>query len=270
MDQDPGQPAGPQPPGDAPRALARERAGRLLLVLGGIFYLSNIIEIVAGWPLDPVRSVLSELAARDQPTSALARTTDLLAALFLLAGLVVLAGRSPGVSLRAWSWTARVVVAAGVLLALATIADTALPLDCAVSVAECAARERTGDVSAAHRWHTVSSVIAGIAACILCAATARTWWPTARRQTVLAGTAVEDGTGGSGRLLQATALCSSVLGILVTVWVVVDDALDLSTGGVAQRVQIFAFCVVIALIGWTLPAGAGVTRGVRDAALREP
>lgn len=267
MDQDLRQPAGPQAPDDARRSVVRARAGRLLLVLGGVFYLSNIIEMMAGWPLDPVHSVLSELAARDQPTSALARTTDLLAALFLLAGLVVLVGRSPRTSWRAWSWTARVVVAAGALLALATIADVALPLDCAVSVAECAARERAGDVSAAHRWHTVSSVVAGFAACVLCAATAHTWW--SRWRTASVGASVDDDAAGSDRLLRAAALGSSGLGILATTWIVVDEELGLATGGVTQRIQIFAFCVVIALVGWTLPAGAGVTRGVGDAALRE-
>ena len=61
-----------------------------LLTLAGVLYAGVVLEAVVGWPLDPARSYLSELAALDQPTSGLFRSTDLVAGVLVVTGLVLL------------------------------------------------------------------------------------------------------------------------------------------------------------------------------------
>ncbi|MBD7950417.1 DUF998 domain-containing protein [Oerskovia rustica] len=208
---------------------------QVLLTLAGILYVGVVLEAAAGWPLDPTRSYLSELAALDQPTSALFRGTDLAAGALVVFGLAVL-----GVAYRrrraaghpAATPVQRVTFWALVAFGLATMADALLPLDCALSVGTCAAREEAGAVSAAHHAHTFSSVASGIGSFV--ASAGIVWLARARRRTPL---------GLSARLAGALG---PVLGIVTGTIGMFGSPLPLGTG-IAQRVQIVAFSVVLVL-----------------------
>ena len=65
-------------------------AAQVLLTLAGVLYLGVVVEAAAGWPLDPARSYLSELAALDQATSPLFRSTDVAAGTLVVGGLALL------------------------------------------------------------------------------------------------------------------------------------------------------------------------------------
>jgi len=208
---------------------------QVLLTLAGILYVGVVLEAAAGWPLDPTRSYLSELAALDQPTSALFRGSDLAAGALVVVGLAALgvayrrrraAGHPPA------SLVQRVTFWALVAFGLATMADALLPLDCALSVGTCAAREEAGHLSATHHAHTFSSVASGIGSFV--ASAGIVWLARARRRTPL---------GFSARLAGALG---PVLGIVTGTIGMFGSPLPLGTG-IAQRVQIVAFSVVLVL-----------------------
>ncbi|MFF3066510.1 DUF998 domain-containing protein [Oerskovia sp. NPDC057915] len=224
-----------------PQTARTEPASRLvtvaqvLLTLAGILYVGVVLEAAAGWPLDPARSYLSELAALDQPTSALFRGTDLASGALVVAGLTVLGvahRRRRATGRPAASLVQRVTFWALVAFGLATMADALLPLDCALSVGSCAAREEAGHLSAAHHAHTFSSVASGISSFV--ASAGIVWLARARRRTPL---------GVSARLAGSLG---PVLGIVTGTIGMFGSPLPLGTG-IAQRVQIVAFSVVLVL-----------------------
>jgi hypothetical protein len=210
-------------------------AAQVLLVVAGVLYAGVHLEALAGWPLHPARSYLSELAALDQPTSGLFRAADFAAGTFVVGGVALLAigyrrGRASGRE-RATS-TQRVTAWALLAFGLATMTDALLPLDCAVSIAGCAAREAAGDVSAIHVAHTYSSVTAGLASFVASVGVALL--ARARRRTPLGVTARVAGVVGP------------VLGTVTGVIGMAGGSLP-TGAGIAQRLQIVAFSLVLAL-----------------------
>jgi hypothetical protein len=210
-------------------------AAQVLLALAGILYLGVVVEAAAGWPLDPARSYLSELAALDQATSPLFRSTDVAAGALVLGGLVLL-GAAYRLSRRAGEPAATLVQQvtfwAFVAFGLATMADALLPLDCALSVGDCAAREAAGELSLAHEAHTFSSVASGVSSFVASAGVV--WLARARRRTLL---------GFSARLAGALGPC---LGVVTGAIGLFGSPLPVGTG-IVQRVQIVAFSVVLGL-----------------------
>lgn len=224
------------PPGSPARVGRLVATARLLLVAAALLYLGVVVEAVAGWPLDPVSSYLSELAALDQPTSTLFRSMDLAAAIFVVGGLALLViayrrDRADGGA--AASRAQRVVFWALLTFGAATMIDALLPLDCALSVGDCAAREDAGDVSLAHQAHTFSSVTAGLSSFVVSAGVV--WLARARRRTLLGFTARLAGALGP------------VLGVVTGAIGMFGSPLPVGTG-IAQRIQIIAFAVVLALV----------------------
>ncbi|HEX7309263.1 DUF998 domain-containing protein [Lentzea sp.] len=143
------------------------------LVAAAVLYSCWLLEPVLSTGLSPVDSYVSELLAGDQPFRWLFRATDALAALCLLAASIRLRGR--------WA------VAAVLIFALATLADTALALDCAPSAdALCRGREVSGAVSLSHRLHQVTSVLtfAGALGAAVVLERRTRWW-SARAVLVL-------------------------------------------------------------------------------------
>lgn len=215
---------------------------QVLLTLAGVLYAGVVLEAVVGWPLDPARSYLSELAALDQPTSGLFRSTDLVAGVLVVTGLVLLglahrrrrALGHPAASL-AQCVTAWALVGFGV----ATVADALLPLDCALSLGECAAREDAGSVSLAHQAHTYSSVASGVGSFVASAGVV--WLARARRRSLL---------GLSARLAGALG---PVLGVVTGAIGLFGSPLPVGTG-IVQRVQVVAFAVVLVLAAQVLAA----------------
>ncbi len=208
---------------------------QVLLTLAGILYVGVVLEAAAGWPLDPARSYLSELAALDQPTSALFRSTDLAAGALVVAGLTALGvahRRRRAAGHPAAPLVQHVTFWALGTFGLATMADALLPLDCALSVGDCAAREDAGTLSPAHQAHTFSSVTSGISSFV--ASAGIVWLARARRRTLL---------GSSARLAGALG---PFLGIVTGAIGMFGSPLPLGTG-IAQRIQIVAFSVVLVL-----------------------
>lgn len=210
-------------------------AAQVLLALAGILYLGVVVEAAAGWPLDPARSYLSELAALDQATSPLFRSTDVAAGALVLVGLALL-GAAYARARRAGEPAATLVQMvtfwAFVAFGLATVADALLPLDCALSVGDCAAREEAGELSLAHDAHTFSSVASGVSSFVASAGVV--WLARARRRTLL---------GFSARLAGSLG---PFLGIVTGTIGLFGSPLPVGTG-IVQRVQIVAFSVVLVL-----------------------
>lgn len=161
----------------------------IALCVGAIAYASPIFEAFAGYPLDPARSYLSELAARSQPFNGYFRLADAAAALAVLAGALCATrlarprlNRIAGdpatgsflqriwVRLRDDAWLRTAMPIALATFAIATVLDAVSPMDCATSIAECRARELSGQVSLSHHLHALTSAVAGagiIAVCII-------------------------------------------------------------------------------------------------------
>ena len=120
------------------------------LVTAAALYSCWLLELVLPTGLSLVDGYVSELLADDQPHRWVFRVTDALAAVCLLLA-------AWGLRSRAGS---RLVAVALAVFAVTTLADTALPLDCAASVdAVCRQREATGGVSLAHHLHQVTSLL---------------------------------------------------------------------------------------------------------------
>ncbi|RAS62601.1 uncharacterized protein DUF998 [Lentzea atacamensis] len=116
------------------------------LVAAALLYSCWLLELVLPTGLSMVDSYVSELFADDQPYRWVFRVTDALAACCLF--------------LAARRMRGRLVIAAVLLFAVATLADTVLSLDCAASVdALCRSRETAGTVSLGHRLHQVTSAL---------------------------------------------------------------------------------------------------------------
>jgi hypothetical protein len=208
---------------------------QVLLTVAGVLYAGVHLEALAGWPLHPARSYLSELAALDQPTSELFRTVDFAAGSLVVVAvtLLVVARRRRRASghgrvTRAHHVTVWALLAFGA----ATMADALLPMDCALSVGNCAAREKAGDVSLVHSAHTFSSVTAGVTSFVASAGVV--WLAWARRRTPLGVAACLAGVLGP------------VLGIVTGAIGALGGPLPLGAG-IAQRAQIVAFSLVLAL-----------------------
>jgi hypothetical protein len=209
-----------------------------LFAIAAVLYLGLPVEALLGFPLDPARSYLSELAARDQPHSAVFRLTDGLGAVFILAGVALLTIRR----------TRRRLVACGAaalaLFALATLADVIFPMECATSAdPECARRDAEQTLGLSHQLHLASSVLALTAANVSVALLAV--FATRARRTV-----------GRARHLTMLVLAAMLLGSsLIMSVAALDGAADgvLPAGaGYVQRLQTASICLYLLAFPWTL------------------
>ncbi|MFD5829617.1 DUF998 domain-containing protein [Lentzea sp. NPDC060358] len=149
------------------------------LVAAAVLYSCWLLELVLPTGLSPVDGYVSELLAGDQPFRWLFRVTDALTACCLVLAAVRLRGR--------------LVVAAVLVFGLATLADTALALDCAPSVdALCRSREDDGAVSLSHQVHQVTSVLTflGALGCAVVLERGTRWWSARAVLVLLAVTGV--------------------------------------------------------------------------------
>ena len=178
---------------------------RALITVGAVFYSSFLIEIIAGYPLPPTRAFLSELAARNQATSPLLRTTDMIAGLcFTIAGLLAISPRltprkhlpsSPSLRHHRLSYARaymnlaehwREYVSIGFLIAgIATILDSIFPMDCAESSPSCASYIAAGAASISHHIHAVTSSFAGLGIMIIAGGAIAAWRKNHGRMAVI-------------------------------------------------------------------------------------
>ena len=172
----------------------------VLLVFAAVLYLGVPYEAVAGYPLDPSRSYLSELAAADQPFAPLFRFLDGSAGVLTAIAAALLLFASP-------RWPLRVPIAGLGVFGLGTLADVVFPMACASSAsAVCARADAAGTLGIAHQVHTVTSVIAllgGVVAVVsLVVLVHRTGVQPARTRFLA--------TAGAALLIGATAAISVV------------------------------------------------------------
>ena len=153
----------------------------VLAAVAAVCYGSWILQFFVNPGLDPVNGYVSELSATDQPFHLLFSASDFVSGLLttVVAGIVIRRRRP-----RAWAlagWLA--LLAFGVF----SVADSLFGMDCAPnSDTTCALRERAGQVSFAHRFHSVTSVFvvtAGILSLLALTVAARRYgrWPVIAR-----------------------------------------------------------------------------------------
>lgn len=126
----------------------------VLAAVAGIVYSAWVLQFFVNPRLDPVNGYVSELSATDQPYHVLFSATDFLSGtLSIIVAALVLARRRP----RGWAATGWAALAA---FGAFSIADSLSAMDCAPnSDTTCALRERAGQVSFAHQFHSVTSVL---------------------------------------------------------------------------------------------------------------
>ncbi|KSW17190.1 DUF998 domain-containing protein [Cellulomonas sp. B6] len=227
------------------------QAVHVLLVLAAVAYAGVTWELAAGFPLDPVRSYLSENAARGQPLRALFVATDTLAGgLAALAGAALLRVRR-AVPPTARRWVAVVSVAL-VVTGAATVVDAFNPMACAPSAdSRCAAAEAARTLGVQHTVHEVASSVVSLAVVTTC----------------VGALALARRTAGRGRTRAAwcalapaaTLVTSAVVGAIA-----VASTLGAATPpvGLWQRAQTLGVCATFVVL-------VPLLRAVRDAARRE-
>lgn len=210
------------------------------LTLAAVLYLGVPLETAVGFPLDPTRSYLSELAAPDQRSSSLFRIADAVAGGLVVLGCLVMAHRG----VQRDRLREATLLALGVF-GLGTIADVVFPMACAPSASvQCAAADVAGTLGPVHALHTVASVIALAAA----ATTAVLLLLTAVR------TPREPGRlrVSSGLRRHVVCICA-VTGLVIASSVVVTP-MSMSNaatgtlpfgGGIAQRAQTLGISVML-------------------------
>jgi hypothetical protein len=218
------------------------RLMRNVMIAAGVLYCSLLLEAVAGYPLNIHYSFLSELGARDQPTSPYARALDLGAGVLLLIAAIL--GRPAA---RMHRDVAGLLISAAVFGA-GTLFDSFSPMDCAPSLSEaCRAAEANGQAGTALLLHEITSTMAGVGSVAM---------------GVFAVLVLRrSGWGGAwGRVVAVLAA-----GVAVTqTWLGIETGLEVLTGsdlhppGILQRVSVLLVCLMMATL---LP-------GLRQAFLR--
>lgn len=167
---------------------------------GALLYSSGIlIEALLGWPIDPRRGQLSELAAKDSPHRRAFVNLDLLSGAFCIAGGVA-SGRNHD---RSRARREQRLAGSLILFGCATLADAFSPLDTAIS--NDAPRRATAvpTRSLSHRVHAVTSGLASLGMVGVCVEQIR--------ERSAAGPALGGGLGEVTLAAMAGGLLSSVL-----------------------------------------------------------
>lgn len=207
-------------------------AAGVLIALAGLCYSSWVLEFVLPFPLDPMRSFLSELDAAHRPHRGVYVAGDVItAACSTVAAAILLAPRPAVVGA-----TARTSVAAFGVFGAATLADALLPIECIPGVDPRCPVEPSGLLPQLHHVHALTSTTAVFAifttmiAAVIAAFRGRRW-PLVRT---------------AGTVVLAVASVS-------TVWMLVADNLSGDYRlGLAQRIQVGAISVWLLLWGWSV------------------
>ncbi|AWZ07959.1 MULTISPECIES: DUF998 domain-containing protein [unclassified Streptomyces] len=137
-----------------PAPLSRPVSG--LLIIGTLPYSAWLLESLMPTGLDPLTSYVSELSARDRPSSGIFRASDFAAGtLFLLAAGLALPHELRAVPRPRWAVTGW---SALILFALGSLGDALLPMSCAPTTdLECSRLETAGLLPFTHQAHTLTS-----------------------------------------------------------------------------------------------------------------
>lgn len=201
-----------------------------LLTCGGLIDASALWEALAGYPINPAVSFLSELAARDQPDGWIFRLTDALSGtLIALGALLIMAGYPR------WGRLHWILTCALAFTGVGTILDAASPMDCAESLPQCHERVAEGAVSIYHHLHIATSTVAATG--IVVAALAYLTILAHRRDLV---THLEAATAAAATIILLSLSVQGLLGLIG------------SPHGWPQRLQVLATAIFIMSIAWQL------------------
>jgi hypothetical protein len=213
-------------------ALLRYRWIQGLMVAAAVLYCSLLLELAAGRPLNIHTSMLSDLAALDQPTSLYARGMDLSAGILLI--LAVLIAR-PAAKL---GRDVAALLISTALFGVGTMLSVFLPLDCAPSLSQaCLDSEGSGRAGMALFLHATFSSVAGVgcvamAAFVLLILRRTGWGGTARR---------------TAAVLAGAALVSQIwLTIAIGIQELKGD--DAHQPGIIQRASVVLVCLMMATV----------------------
>lgn len=205
---------------------------RGILLAAAVLYCSLLLELAAGFPLDLHDSMLSELAAADQPTSVYARAMDLSTGI-----LLVLAAVLSRAAVRMGREVAGLVISAA-LFGIGTVFTVFFPMSCAPSLSQaCFDAENGGRVGLALFVHAALSTIAGtgcvaMSVCILLVLR-RAGWGGVRGRTAAVT---------AGAALASQIWLTAVLGIQQ----VTGD--DTHPPGILQRVSVLLVCLMLGTV----------------------
>ncbi|REE96318.1 DUF998 domain-containing protein [Thermomonospora umbrina] len=205
------------------------RYAGVLAAVAGLSYGTFLLGHRLNPDLDVVNGYVSELAAVNQPFSALFGTGDLVTGTCAAAVAALALHRRPRAVLTRAGW--------GFLLlfGVCAIGDAVFPLDCAPSLETwCALRERAGQVSFSHGFHAVTSslvIVFGVLALFTLSLDARRRgrWPSLARW---------------GAVL---AVAEAVCGVATLLFMIRGSWL-----GLMQRIQIGILCAGLLVIAWAL------------------
>ncbi|MBG6093480.1 DUF998 domain-containing protein [Actinomadura viridis] len=221
-----------------------------LAVVAAVTYATFMLEHRLSPDLDAVNGYVSELSAADQPYHSVYSGGDLITGLLVItvALTALLRLRRRRWSVAGWSFLA--------LFGLAAIGDAVFPLDCAPSLETgCALRERAGQVSFSHSFHSVTSslvIVFGVLALLSLSIAARRygWWPALARW------------GWALAVVEVSFALSTLVAMVMGRWL-----------GILQRVQISILCLALLTVAWALyedrrraRRGTASTRPVREGA----
>ncbi|TDU90460.1 uncharacterized protein DUF998 [Kribbella voronezhensis] len=208
------------------------RLMRDVMIAAAVLYCSLLLEAAAGFPLNLHYSFLSELGARDQPTSPYARAMDLGSGVLLVLAAVL--GRPAAKMHRD---VGGLLVGAAVF-GIGTTSDALLPMDCAPSLSQaCREAESSGQVGFALFLHEATSTLADLGSIAM----------------GIFAVLVLRRLGWGGLLAKAVAVLAA--GVAVTqVWLGIEVGLEVLTGndlhppGLLQRVSVLLVCFFMATL----------------------
>lgn len=202
----------------------------VLLVLAGVLYSAWVAEFVLDTGLDPTRSFLSELDARDQPFRTFFSTADVVTGSLMLLAAALGAAITPS---RRWIVTGW--VAAGIF-GVATVADAKLPLECVAADDPSCPVEPSGLFPQLHHLHALTSTIAVFAIFAVMVA----FTLAAFRYRIFPP-------------LRTVGPVVAIVAALATAWLMIADNLPGEYGlGIAQRIQVGGMSAYLVVLGCAL------------------
>ncbi|WP_206491059.1 DUF998 domain-containing protein [Rhodococcus sp. KRD162] len=204
------------------------------VILAGLLYSAWVAEFFLDTGLDPTRSFLSELDARDQPYRELFSTADVVTGSLMIVAAVLGFLSTPRRRLLVTGW-----VASGIFGA-STIADAKLPIDCVAADDPSCPIEPSGLFPQLHHLHALTSTIAVFAIFTVMIA----FTLAAFRYRIYP-------------LLHTLGIAVLVVTTLATAWLMIADNLPGEYSlGIAQRVQVGGMSAYLVVLGCALRLGA--------------
>ncbi|MGV8874182.1 MAG: DUF998 domain-containing protein [Rhodococcus sp. (in: high G+C Gram-positive bacteria)] len=212
----------------------RRVVAAICLILAGLLYSAWVAEFFLDTGLDPARSFLSELDARDQPYRELFSTADVVTGSLMIVAAVLGFLATPRRRLLVTG-----AVASGIF-GVSTIADAKLPLECVAADDPSCPIEPSGLFPQLHHLHALTSTIAVFAIF-----------------TVMIAFTLAAFRYEAYPVLRSLGVAVLAVTTLATAWLLVADNLPGEYGlGIAQRIQVGGMSAYLVVLGCAFTLGA--------------